>query len=148
MKYCEASLGRIFVVRLEDGEIVHKEIESFARGKNIKRAALIILGGADKESTLVVGPEEGRAEAIVPLTHTLADVNEVVGTGTIFPDDTGAPVLHMHMACGRKGAAMAGCIRTGVKVWHVMEAIIWELIGTEAKRLPDKETGFKLLIPR
>ncbi|MBA3036272.1 MAG: DUF296 domain-containing protein, partial [Desulfobacterium sp.] len=30
MKYSEAKQGRIFVVRLEDGETVHEEIEKFA----------------------------------------------------------------------------------------------------------------------
>ncbi|NIT59971.1 MAG: DUF296 domain-containing protein, partial [Aliifodinibius sp.] len=31
MKYSEAKQGRIFVIRLEDGDIVHDEIERFAR---------------------------------------------------------------------------------------------------------------------
>jgi predicted DNA-binding protein with PD1-like motif len=30
MKYSEAKPGRIFVIRLEDGEIVHEVIEAFA----------------------------------------------------------------------------------------------------------------------
>ena len=59
MKYSEAKQGRIFIVRLEDGDIVHEEIEQFAREQSIKAAALIIIGGADKDSKLVVGPEAG-----------------------------------------------------------------------------------------
>ena len=31
MKYAEARAGRIFVIRLEDGDIVHEAIEKFAR---------------------------------------------------------------------------------------------------------------------
>ena len=31
MKYSEAKPGRIFVIRLEDGDIVHEAIESFAK---------------------------------------------------------------------------------------------------------------------
>ena len=61
MKYSQAKPGRIFVLRLEDGDIVHEVIESFAREHAIGAAALVILGGADKESRLVVGPEAGRA---------------------------------------------------------------------------------------
>ena len=57
MKYSEASQGRIFVIRLEDGDIVHEAIESFAAEKKIQAGALIIIGGADKTSRLVVGPE-------------------------------------------------------------------------------------------
>jgi predicted DNA-binding protein with PD1-like motif len=31
MKYSEAKQGRVFVMRLEDGDIVHDEIERFFR---------------------------------------------------------------------------------------------------------------------
>jgi predicted DNA-binding protein with PD1-like motif len=147
MKYAEAGAGRIFVIRLEDGDIVHEVIEKFARELDIKAAALIILGGADLDSKLVVGPEEGRAKPLHPMEHILEDVHEVSGTGTLFPDDQGNPILHMHMACGRKSSTVTGCIRTGVKVWHVMEVILFELIDTTGRRLVDPETGFKLLIP-
>ncbi len=47
MKYSQAKQGYIFVIRLEDGDIVHKEIERFARNQSIKAAALIIIVGAD-----------------------------------------------------------------------------------------------------
>jgi len=147
MKYAEAGAGRIFVIRLEDGDIVHEVIEKFARELDIKAAALIVLGGADLDSKLVVGPEEGRAKPLHPMEHILEDVHEVAGTGTLFPDDQGNPILHMHMACGRKSSTVTGCIRAGVKVWHVMEVILFELIDTTGRRLVDPETGFKLLIP-
>jgi predicted DNA-binding protein with PD1-like motif len=147
LKYSEASQGRIFVIRLEDGDIVHECIEQFAAEKSIRSAALIIIGGADQESRLVVGPEDGRAEKVVPMTHMLANVHEVTGTGTIFPDKDGKSVLHMHMACGRKNDTVTGCVRSGVKVWHVMEVVLFELIGSDAKRLYDDATGFELLSP-
>lgn len=147
MKYAEARAGRIFVIRLEDGDIVHEVIEKFARELDIKAAALIILGGADLDSKLVVGPEKGRAKPLHPMEHILENVHEVAGTGTLFPDDQGNPILHMHMACGRKSFTVTGCIRTGVKVWHVMEVILFELIDTTGRRFVDPETGFKLLIP-
>lgn len=147
MRYSEAKQGRRFVVRLDDGEILHDEIEKFAIDQGIRAAAVIAVGGADKGSKLVVGPEEGRAEKINPMEHTLADVCEISGTGTIFPDEEGNPILHMHMACGRKGETVTGCVRAGVKVWHVMEIIIDEITDTEAKRTIDESTGFKLLQP-
>ena len=40
MKYSSAQPGRIFILRLENGEIVHEEIERFAREQSIKAAAL------------------------------------------------------------------------------------------------------------
>lgn len=147
MKYSEAAQGRIFVIRLEDGDIVHESIEAFCREQSVAAAALIVIGGADKASRLVVGPQDGRAEKIVPMTQLLANVHEVAGTGTIFPDKDGKPVLHMHMACGRNNDTVTGCVRTGVQVWQVMEVVLFELINTSAGRFYDPATGFELLTP-
>ncbi|MGE5558720.1 MAG: PPC domain-containing DNA-binding protein [Bacillota bacterium] len=147
MKYSQAQYGRIFIIRLEDGEILHETIESFAREKGIMAAALIAVGGADEGSRLVVGPAEGRNNPIRPMELLLDGVHEITGTGAIFPDKDGCPVLHMHAACGRSASAVAGCVRKGVKVWHVMEIIVFELTGGSARRLPDADTGFELLVP-
>jgi len=123
MKYSSAQLGRILFFALENGEIVHEEIQRFAREQSIKAAALIIVGGADDKSTFVVGPAQGDARPGTSYDTHLEGVHEVAGIGTLFPDDQGNPSLHMHMACGRNGKAVTGCIRTGVKVWEVMEVI-------------------------
>jgi len=147
MKYSEAKQGRVFVVRLEDGDIVHEEIEKLARKESIRAGALIIVGGADAGSRFVVGPEQGRAQSVVPMEHLMDNVHEVAGTGTLFPDDEGNPVLHMHMACGRNESTITGCVRSGVRVWQVMEAILFELVDSTGIRVPDIETGFKLLQP-
>lgn len=148
MKYSQARQGRIFVIRLEDGDIVHEEIERLARKEGVKAGFLTILGGADNQSALVVGPEKSRGVSpVMPMNHILDDAHEIAGTGTIFPDETGQPVLHMHMACGRKTETVTGCIRGGVKVWHVMEAVLVELLDTSASRVLEPATGFKLLRP-
>ena len=147
MKYSQAKQGRIYIIRLEDGDIIHEEIKKFANEKSIKAAALIILGGADKGSKLVVGPEHGRTESIVPMEHILDNVHETVGTGTIFPNEKGEPILHMHIACGRQASAVTGCIREGVKTWHILEVILFELTDTTAVRAFDPVTGFDLLNP-
>ena len=147
MKYSEATPGRVFVIRLEDGDVVHETIEHFAKDQGITAASLIVLGGADKGSVLVTGPEQGRMTPVVPITRELDNVHEVTGTGTIFPNAEGEPVLHMHMACGRERDTVTGCIRNGVKVWQVMEVILYELKGSTGMRLPDAATGFELLMP-
>jgi predicted DNA-binding protein with PD1-like motif len=147
MKYSEARQGRIFVIRLEDGEIVHNQLEKFVKDHGIERASLVVIGSADKGSCLVVGPAESRVNPVVPMTHELYDAHEITGTGTIFPDDEGHPILHLHMACGREENTVTGCIRTGVKVWVVMEVILTELLDNKASRQLDPKTGFKLLIP-
>ena len=79
MKFTTASPGRIFILRLEDGEILHETIESFAAKQGIRAAALIVLGGADEGSTLVVGPEKSRATPVNPMEHILAGTSEAAG---------------------------------------------------------------------
>jgi len=147
MKYSETTPGRIFIIRLEDGEIIHDEIEKFARDHSIDAAAIIILGGADTGSRIIVGPEDGRSSPITPMEHVLRDAHEAMGTGTLFPDREGNPVIHIHMSFGRNDRSSTGCIRSGVKVWEVMEVILFELTGTGSMRLLNEKLGFKLLEP-
>lgn len=133
------------MICLENGDIVHEEIEQFARNQSIKAASLTIIGGADKGSKLVVGPEHESELPVSPIEHILENVHEIVGAGTLFPDQEGNPVLHLHMACGRKSSTKTGCIRRGVKVWHTMEVILFELLESTAKRILDPQTGFARL---
>ncbi len=147
MKYSQAKQGRIFVIRLEDGEILHETIEDFAAQQGIKAAFMIVLGGADSQSRLVVGPEDGRATPVNPLTHDLEEVHEITGTGTLFPDEEGKPMLHMHVAAGRQESTITGCVRTGVKTWQVAEIVLVEFLETTAHRRLEPTLGFKLLSP-
>ena len=147
MKYSEARQGRVFILRLEDGEVVHEVIEQFALDHGIEAASLIVVGGADDGSRLVVGPAKDRELPLEPMQTVLKNAHEVSGTGTLFRDETGQPLIHMHMACGRKKETVTGCIRQGVKVWHVMEVVLFELLGTEARRLKEAPLDLKLLNP-
>ena len=147
MKYSQATAGRIFIIRLEDGEVVHEQIEQFARDHSVKAASLIALGAADKGSTLVTGPQLSRKTPVVLNTFVMDNVYEVMGTGTLFPNEKGEPVLHMHLACGRGFTSVAGCIRKGVKVWHVMEIVLQEIVSSTAARCQDANIGFELLVP-
>lgn len=147
MKYSEAKQGRVFVIRLEDGDIVHEVIEAFAHAHAIAAATLIVLGGADEGSKLIVGPEEDRAQPLVPMETCLPHAHEVAGVGTLFPGSDGKPSLHMHMACGREDKTVTGCVRAGVRTWHVMEVILTELRDCTATRVVEPATGFALLQP-
>ncbi len=148
MKYSKGQINRVFVVRLEDGDVVHECLEELARREGIKAAAVIAVGGADRGSRLVVGPQKGRGDnPVTPNKATLSEVHEVVGTGTIFQDQDGSPLVHMHFACGRGVETITGCIREGVKTWHILELILFEIEGTDAIRKLDKSLGFKLLEP-
>ncbi len=145
MEYREGRIGRIFVLRLEEGERLPEAIEAFARAQQVREAMAIYVGGAQDGSRLVVGPDAHRPDAIVPLVHALAGIQEVLGVGTLFPNEAGDPVLHLHAAAGREGGATVGCSRAGVEVWLVGEVILLEIIGTEGTRRRDPATGFQLL---
>jgi len=147
MRYSQAKEGRIFIIRLEDGEILHETIEHFSAEQGIKAAYMIVLGGADSQSRLVVGPEDGRVSPVNPMTFELGNVHEIVGTGTLFPDEDGKPMLHMHVAAGRMNSTITGCVRTRVKVWQVAEVVLIELLETTAVRKLESALGFKLLQP-
>ncbi len=146
MRYSEATEGRTFIIRLEDGEILHEVIEKFADDKGIKAAKLMIVGGIDKGSKLVVGPKISRAPIIEPMEYIIEDACEVEGFGTIFPNEEGKLISHIHLSAGRSEKVITGCARRGVKVWLVLEVILTELCGSNAKRVRD-HNGFELLWP-
>jgi uncharacterized protein len=145
MKYSEAKIGRIFVLRLEHGDKIPDVIEEFAAVQKIKAAIVHFLGGADAGSKVVVGPEDGTASKPQPMVTELSGTSEAVGMGTMFINEAGIPKLHLHAAFGRKRDTVTGCTREGVVVWHIGEAVIFELLNTTAKRKIDPSTGFELL---
>jgi predicted DNA-binding protein with PD1-like motif len=147
MRYSEATLGRIFIIRLEDGDTLPVTVEDFARAHGVERATCLLVGGAKGGSRLVVGPEEGDVMPPRPVTISLEDVHEIAAVGTLFPDEEGNPSLHMHASCGRGREAVTGCVRPGVDIWKIGELVLLELTGTSAVREKDPETGFHLLSP-
>ena len=145
MQFTEANLGRVFVLRLHDGDHLPDVLESFAEKYNVKSALCFFLGGAKDSSRVVVGPRNGDAVPPEPMITLLEGVHEVCGVGTIFVDKERKPKLHMHASFGRKEETITGCVRMGVDVWRIGEVVMFELAGTAAHRAVDKETGFEFL---
>jgi predicted DNA-binding protein with PD1-like motif len=145
MEFTEVKLGRIFILRLHNDERLHEILESFATEKKISAALVLFLGGAKSNSKVVVGPEKGESIPPIPMITMLKGVHESHGIGTIFLDETGIPKLHMHASFGRNQNTITGCVRLGVDVWRIGEAIILELTGTTINRVKDEETGFEFL---
>jgi predicted DNA-binding protein with PD1-like motif len=144
MKATEGKIGRVFVLRLEDGDMVPEGIERFAAEKGIKAGQVILIGGIGG-GQVVVGPRKSDEMPPDPMLLPVDGAHEVVGAGIIAPDKDGKPVLHIHASLGRAGRTLTGCLRPGVKTWLVGEAIIYEITGTKAKRLHDKKSGFDLM---
>jgi predicted DNA-binding protein with PD1-like motif len=145
MDFTEAKPGRIFILRLHQGECLHEVIEKFASQKQVASALCFFLGGAENKSKVVVGPKDGATLPPEPMVTLLRGVHEACGVGTIFPDEQGKPKLHMHASFGRNDTAVTGCVRMGVDVWQIGEVVILELTGSSAKRAKNKDTGFEFL---
>jgi predicted DNA-binding protein with PD1-like motif len=145
MQFTEAKLGRVFVLRLHDGDRLPDVLESFAAEKSVSTALCFFLGGAKDKSRVVVGPKDGYASPPEPMITLLNGVYEACGVGTIFADEQGKPKLHMHASFGRKQNTVTGCVRMGVDVWQIGEVVVIELAEAQARRLIDKKTNFEFL---
>ncbi|GAB7078474.1 PPC domain-containing DNA-binding protein [Megalodesulfovibrio paquesii] len=144
MQAAEGRLGRVFVLRLEDGDRIPDIIEAFAAERGLSRALCALLGGVGSGS-LVVGPQDGTAAIITPLLKALGNVHEVAALGTLFPDAEGAPRLHMHLAAGRGDETVVGCTRRGVDIWKLAEVVLLELVDVPMTRRVDPAFGFEVL---
>ena len=146
MKVSEGKIGRVFVMRLEDGDRLPECIEKFSDDKGIRTGHVVLVGGIGG-GQVVVGPRNSDERPPEPMLLPIDGAHEVAGVGVIAPGPDGRPQLHMHAALGRSGQTMMGCIRPGVDTWIVLEAVIYEIVGVKMGRLPDDETGFALLGP-
>ena len=145
MQYSEGNFGRIFVIRLQDGDRLPDTIESFAKQKNIRSAVCFFLGGVKNKGRIIVGPSNENINPITPIVKKLLGVHEVCGIGTLFMNEEDTPKLHMHASFGRAEKVITGCIRLGIEVWNIGEVIIFEITDVAVQRKKDKDTGFELL---
>jgi len=146
MKCREGQIGRVFVIRLEDGDILPDCIERFAENHSVSVGHVILIGGI-KEGKVVVGPRHTDERPPEPMLFPIAGVHEIAGVGVIAPGEEGRPALHIHAALGRAGNTTSGCLRPGVTTWVVGEVILYEITGATVVRVKDQETGFSLLEP-
>lgn len=146
MKASEGQIGRVFIIRLEDGDVLPECIEGFAAEKGVSMGHVILVGGIGG-GQIVVGPRDSIQRPPDPMLLPVDTAHEVVGVGVLAPGEDRRPILHIHAALGRSGHTMTGCLRPGVKTWLVGEVILYEILGAEATRIMDKTCGFALLEP-
>ena len=146
MRSAEMREGRVFVLRLEEGEVLHESVESFCRENGIMNAAVTAVGGVAAGSQYVSGPVCPVGDRIEPILCTLDAPCELTGTGTVFPDEDGNPVMHMHGSVGREGNSHTGCFRYHMVAWLVLEVVIRELVGEGPVRtVSDSRIDAKIL---
>ncbi|BEQ14939.1 PPC domain-containing DNA-binding protein [Desulfoferula mesophila] len=146
MKYSEAKLGRVFLVTIEDGERLPDAVEKFALEQKLTHGVVFMLG-ALQNGELVAGPDDPKANPVTILTTLVERPNDAMVMGTIFPDEAGHPVVHLHGAMATGERVSMGCLRLGVHVWEVAEVVVMELAGLKAVRRFDPEVGFSRLVP-
>jgi len=146
MKACEGQMGRVFIIRLEDGDVVPGCIERFAEENGVSVGQVILVGGIGG-GEIVVGPQRSEEMPPQPMLLPIDGAHEVLGLGILAPDEDGKPILHIHAALGRSGQTMSGCLRPGVTTWLVGEVILYEILGVKVARVRDEESGFSLLEP-
>ena len=146
MKACEGKLGRVFVIRLEDGDVIPGCVERFAQENGISVGQVILVGGIGG-GEVIVGPQRSDEMPPQPMLLPIDGAHEVLGVGILAPDEDGKPILHIHAALGRSGQTMSGCLRPGVTTWLVGEVILYQILGVNMVRVRDEESGFTLLEP-
>jgi uncharacterized protein len=142
MKYQTGKTGRVIVARFEDRDDILENIAEIAKKENIRGALLYLVGGIRK-GRIVVGPEKEEFPP-VPVWKEIGESHEVVGTGTIFWEGT-EPRIHFHGAFGKKEMVKVGCLRGASETFLVLEAIIIEIEGIDARRELDPVSGLTLL---
>ena len=142
MQYTQGRLGRVFVARLSDGESIYDAVEEIASRERINSAAVMAVGGM-RSGKVVTGPQSTTGK-VVPHIEQFDDARELVGFGTLFQQE-GKPSLHFHAGIGRGNAALVGCPRVAMSVYLVLEVVIIELLGVDAKRVMDTDFGLHLL---
>jgi predicted DNA-binding protein with PD1-like motif len=142
LQYREGTFGRIFVVKVEDGDELIESIKKVAEEEAVKTAAFIMLG-ALREATFVSGPKE----PVLPpeqVWKSFSDGREIMGVGTIYKSDN-EPSIHLHISIGKGEEAHVGCLRETGQVYIVVEVVIFEINGIEAERIFDKNLGLKTI---
>jgi len=136
MQYSEGQLGRVFVVRIDDGEDMLLSLRQFIIDKSVNAGSILFLGALMNGRT-VTGPEE---PVIPPVPHFVMFEGgwEVFGVGTIYPGENG-PHIHYHASVGRSGHALTGCLREKAITYLVVEAIVLEFTGLSARREFDEK---------
>ena len=142
MKYQVGKTGRVIIARFEDREDALKNIVDIAKKENMRNAVFYLIGGI-RQGKVVVGPEKEELPP-KPIWRELNESHEVLGIGTIFWQGN-EPRIHFHGAFGKKDTVKVGCLRETSETFLVLEAVIMEIEGIDARREFDKASGLTLL---
>lgn len=133
MEYQAGSVGRVFYIRLDDGDDVHRCIRELVVREGVLCAWFQVFGGL-KSAGVVTGPKE-------PVWASVADAREILGVGSVFREGE-TPLIHLHAAMGHHGETLTGCVRKDTTVYLVIEVLLMEVVGLTVTRPWSAERGF------
>lgn len=139
MNYQSGQMGRVFYIRLDDGDDLHASIIDVVRRENIQCAWLQAFGGL-KSAGVVIGPKEPVMPPD-PVWKHIDDTRELLGIGSVFWDEE-KPLIHFHAAMGHHGETLTGCVRKDSRVYLVVEVMLMEVTGIEVTRPWFPKGGF------
>ena len=122
MKYTQGFLGKVFIAKLDDGESIEEAIENICIREGLRNAIVYLMGGLR---------EEGRE-------------GKLLGTGIVLPKNK-KPNFSFHASMGNKDGSFVGQSDPGIQADQIVEAIVIELGGVDAKRDFDEKLGTDVL---
>jgi predicted DNA-binding protein with PD1-like motif len=142
MDYRKGTIGRVFIVRFDEGDLFLEGLLKIISEEKITSGWFHVLGGL-READVVTGPREPVMPP-EPIWSEVRGARETMGTGSIFWDGE-EPKIHLHAALGHHGDTLTACVRKGTKVYLVLEVVIFEIDGINASRPWYEEGGFNRL---
>ena len=142
MEYRKGSIGRVFSVRFDEGDLFLEGLIDLVTRENIRSGWFHVLGGL-READVVTGPREPVMPP-EPVWSEVRGAREVLGGGTVFWDGED-PKIHLHAAMGHHGETLTACVRKGTKVYLILEVVIFEIEGIDATRPWYEKGGFNRL---
>lgn len=138
MDYETGRVGRVVVVRFDDGDDFLLELTALAKKENIRAGWFTLIGGL-RQAEVVTGPK-GPTIPPEPVWAMVDGAREVVGVGSIAWDEHDEPRIHLHASLGHHGQTMTACVRKGTKTYLILEAYLTEITDIQVIR-PWFETG-------
>ena len=136
MQATEGKIGRIFILRLEDGDTIPDCIENFALNNDIRNGYVNFTAGF-KSGSIQTHPDQ--PEAAIQEPHAGA------AQGLISRNTEDRPVLQIHSICSRDDHTISGYLHTGADINITGEVIIYEILDAACSRVTDEATGLQLL---
>ncbi|WP_026486186.1 PPC domain-containing DNA-binding protein [Caldanaerobius polysaccharolyticus] len=140
MEYFTApKIGRVFVLRLDQGDYVLESINDFIKKENIKDAVVVsAIGTLDycvlHMVTTTGYPAVEHFERWEDKPLELSSIDGVIADGK----------PHLHAVVSDKEKAYSGHLEEGCRVLYLAEIVIVELVGANLSRIYDENHILKL----